>query len=74
MNNGIYFGAVSAESVKAQSDAIMQILSAPHADEKTKQLALKVLGKGVSAPSHNSLNGCNISNDESTHIHTNGEA
>lgn len=59
-NVGLYLGGSSPESVESSSKAIMDILSAPHVDEKTKRIALKTLGSMNGSPSGNSISGCNI--------------
>lgn len=59
-NYGMYFGAPTPESIQAMREAVMGIIQAPHTDEKTKQLALKMFGKGVASPSNNTISGCHV--------------
>ncbi len=54
----VYVGA-HVDSVKAAQQAILDILSAPHADESTKHLALSVL-KDLCGVSNFSMDNCNF--------------
>lgn len=71
--SAIYIGGPSPESTKVLSETLLSILNAPHCDERTKQLALKTLGKGVEAPSHCAISNCNLTMPEN-HYYTEAEA
>ena len=58
MDAAIYIGSVDPRSVEQLSKSINDILSAPYVDNKTKQRALEILGKGVAAPNNSSISNC----------------
>lgn len=60
MDAAIYIGGSDPKSVAQLSDSIQAILAAPYADNKTKQLALRVLMEGVKPPTNSSISNCNF--------------
>jgi len=64
MKSAINVSGVNPDAVNALAETILQILQVPHTDEKTKQLALKTIGKGVEAPSHISVSNCSMNMPE----------
>jgi len=60
MKSAIHVGGANPESVNKLAETVLQILQVPHTDERTKQLALEVIGKGVEAPSNLTISSCNF--------------
>ncbi len=55
----INISGISQEDIRQLQHTILSILEAK-ADQKTIQLALKVLEKGVQAPSHTTISNCSF--------------
>lgn len=56
MKTGIHVGA-TRKAIKAYEKAVLKILSQPHCDEQTKQVALRTLQKGVEVK-HTTVSHC----------------
>lgn len=73
MKTCLNIAATDVDTVKVLADTVLQVLNAPHTDEKTKQLALKVLNKGVTAPSNIHVNNCHMNMPDTTNNYYNEE-
>ena len=63
MNYGVYVGGVVPEALEALTKAVITILEMPYCDQKTKQLALKTVNKGIQSPHGLSFNNVNINQE-----------
>lgn len=62
MEYGLYIGH-SKESIREAREAILAVISAPHADSKTKQEALKAFSAVLGPISNVSISNVNINGD-----------
>lgn len=61
--SAINISGVDEKTVGKLQETILSILGANHTDEKTKQMALEVLGTGIEEPSYITINGCSFVNE-----------
>ena len=59
-NNGFRIGGIDVDTVKELTAGIVTILTTPHVDNATRQVALKVLHKGVNSGNYANISGCSV--------------